>query len=82
MNKIKLNVDMLAVESFDTQAAIHGTGTVRANQDSVMLDCTYAPDGCVYTANRLDKQCYDSLHYCAETNLRPCSTTESGNTDC
>lgn len=97
MNKIRLNVDMLAVESFDTQAAIRPLGTVRAYQDTFYGDCSYAPGGCFYsqdggitcgcesegcTGNRLDKRCYDSMHYCEETNLRPCSTTESGNTDC
>jgi hypothetical protein len=41
MRKLKLEIDALRVESFDTRATVAGTGTVRGRADAVGMEDEY-----------------------------------------
>lgn len=80
MDKMKLTVDALEVESFETADARDGRGTVMANVGTdPNLNCTDDPAQatcgieCVgpysqrCTGNVNDFHCHDSIHFCDDT---------------
>ena len=59
MNKLKLNLDQLTVESFNTDASeVARRGTVRAHSELCIP--TYGPITCGDSCDTCDNTCYDS----------------------
>jgi hypothetical protein len=50
MKKIALNLDVLAVESFETDGAVQERGTVMANQGTLNVHCYSQVGSCNRTA--------------------------------
>ena len=61
MKKIKLNVDGLRVESFETERAAEGTGTVRAAEAASGRPWTCDPS-CDFTCDTMACPCRVSEH--------------------
>lgn len=81
MKKIKLDVETLTVESFETRESAEAVkGTVRGHEDFTgysECDCGSSPyySQCC-TGDPRDFQCYDSFHYCLETQRQICAETD------
>jgi hypothetical protein len=80
MKKLALNVDDLAVESFETGTEKAPRGTVMANVttgNQIICECTYDIGSCDYTcpdtcANSCDGGCGGGTGFC--TNDETCAT--------
>jgi hypothetical protein len=69
MGKLRLDIEKLAVESFDTDGGNGGRGTVRGNDTIVTEWCTGYPD-CI------SKKCHTPADTCYGT----CGCTQNCNT--
>src|SRR6476620_11977251 len=81
MRKLKLEIDALRVESFDTSASALGAGTVRAHADLVGAEEEYA----ITTPQTQQPSCFGSCKIsCLGTCLNSCGGTcaVSCNFDC
>jgi len=73
MRKMKLEIDALRVESFDTSTPAVGTGTVRAHADAVAMEEDYAA---ITTPQTQQASCFGSCNIsCLGSCLASCAGT-------
>lgn len=80
MNKVKLNLDALKVETFDTTPGERARGTVMGQQDLCTCQTQCTCPGCPTCANYLtcDPTCPETCddYTCAETCWETCRSCE------
>jgi|SRR5215218_6166345 len=78
MKKLNLDLDQLAVESFDTSAAVRPRGTVRGFD---ITDSTCYDEGCACLTNRTcDTNCNQET--CGASCYQICAPTNAGEHTC
>ena len=87
MNKLRLVIDDLAVQSFEVSRSLSDRGTVLGQSepsDNGPMICSNKP-GCqsgLCTQDPADAFCYDSMHFCVETRVTHCLETCNGDMTC
>ena len=83
--KLKLNLDQLTVDSFDTTATERPKGTVFGEQCTCYTNCTCpgCPTCDATCPNTCPASCYGTCHSCPDTCWEEsCACTPSKYTDC
>lgn len=74
MPKLRLSLEQLTVDSFDTSATAAARGTVRGEECTCQTDCTCP--GCPTCDNTCHESCYESCYGTCPPNWS-CNTMET-----